>query len=57
MKKKVRRPKDLIGGNVIISSDNRVYIQASSWDLETAKVLHAWLGRAIKYLEQQKGRK
>ena len=38
-------------------SEYPIYISSSLLTLQRAKKLHSWLGRAIQYLEQEKGKK
>ena len=67
--KKIRKPRDLffnktnrpmcmLATNFLKDSKIIRFYSFPAWlDLKAAKKLHAWLGRAIKYLEQEKVKK
>jgi hypothetical protein len=53
--KKVRKPRDLylFGHLMARCTWDLAIVQVPFYDLEDAKKLHAWLGKAIKYLERK----
>lgn len=64
-KRKVRKPKPLTFGDatVELNPHNEMTVTITghvNWEFiynDQAKRLHAWLGKAIEFLEQEKGKK
>ncbi len=54
MSKKVRKPKDLSKSTFVYEMFGHIYLFDTALNIKEAKGLHAWLTKAIKYLEGKK---